>query len=170
MITIKQFNNENSLWDSFVQKANNGTLFHTRKFLGYHPKERFTDHSLIFTKKGKLMGVFPASEIIKDGKRILVSHPGASMGSLVVPENLAFANALNLVGELVSYTKKNGFDGIRLTQPPSIYSRHLSNYVDFALLKHGFIYQKRDVSSVLFLEKTIDENLRNLSPPSQSCS
>ena len=159
MITVKRFNNNSSAWDNFVSSANNGTLFHTRRFLNYHHEGRFNDHSLEFYKKGKLVGVFPAALIETGNKRQLVSHPGASVGSFVVPEDLAFADALEMVEQLVDYSKRENLDGIKLTQPPTIYSKRLSHYIDFALQKNGFLYSKREISSILFLEKSIDENL-----------
>ena len=154
MITVKRFNNNSAAWDSFVSLANNGTLFHTRRFLSYHPEGRFNDHSLEFYKKGKLISILPAAIIANDGRRQLVSHPGASVGSFVVPEDLAFADALAMVEQLSEYAKANNFDGIRLTQPPTIYSRRLSHYIDFALQKNGYKYLRREISSVLFLEET----------------
>jgi len=159
MITVKRFNNNSSAWDNFVSSANNGTLFHTRRFLNYHHEGRFNDHSLEFYKKGKLVGVFPAALIETGNKRQLVSHPGASVGSFVVPEDLAFADALEMVEQLVDYSKRENLDGIKLTQTPTIYSKRLSHYIDFALQKNGFLYAKREISSILFLEKSIDENL-----------
>ena len=159
MITVKRFNNNSSAWDNFVSSANNGTLFHTRRFLNYHHEGRFNDHSLEFYKKGKLVGVFPAALIESGDQRQLVSHPGASVGSFVVPEDLAFADALEMVERLIEYSKKESFDGIKLTQPPTIYSKRLSHYIDFALQKNGFEYAKREISSILFLEKSIEENL-----------
>ncbi len=159
MITVKRFNNNSSAWDNFVSSANNGTLFHTRRFLNYHHEGRFNDHSLEFYKKGKLVGVFPAALIESGDQRQLVSHPGASVGSFVVPEDLAFADALEMVEQLVDYSKRENLDGIKLTQPPTIYSKRLSHYIDFALQKNGFLYSKREISSILFLEKSIDENL-----------
>jgi len=159
MISLKRYSNNTSEWDKFVSSANNGTMFHTRKFLGYHPEERFQDHSLVFIKKGKPISLFPAAEVLEENRRVLVSHPGASIGSFVVQENLAFADALTLVEELVSYANKNGFNGIRLTQPPTIYSKRLSHYIDFALLQKDFSYIKREISSVLFMENSITQTL-----------
>ncbi len=84
MITAKRYIDQNTQWDGFVSSANNGTIFHTRRFLSYHPEERFTDHSIIFNKKGKTISVLPAAEISDNGERYLVSHPGASVGSIVI--------------------------------------------------------------------------------------
>lgn len=164
MITVKQYSNDVEKWDAFVHSANNGTIFHTHKFLNYHPKSRFVDHSLLFYKDEKLISVFPAAAIEKNGQRLLVSHPGASMGSLVVPEDLSFADAHDIVERLLNHARNEGFDTVQITQPPTIYSRRLSHYIDFALRTQGFQYLKREVSSVLFLENDMEKVLNKFKP------
>lgn len=157
---IKQFKYSfDEQWDLMVLKANNGTLFHTRKFLSYHPPGRFTDHSLIFNKNNQPYILFPAAEQEIEGKRFLVSHPGTSYGSFIVPEDISFADSYDIVESLIQYAKAQNFYGIRLTPPPTIYSQRLSNYIDFSLLQHGFRYLKREISSILFLEDTVEQNL-----------
>lgn len=151
-------------WDDLVWAMNNGTMFHTRRFLSYHPGDRFTDHSLFFSSKEKPLALFPAAEQIIDGHKWLVSHPGSSYGSFVVPEHLSFANSYALVKSLKQHATAQGFFGIRLTLPPTIYNKRLSNYVDFALIKHGFHYAKRELSSILFLESSGEENLAKFRP------
>ncbi len=146
-------------WETFVQDANNGTIFHERKFLNYHPPGRFEDYSLIIEKKGKTLAVFPAAEVIHDEQRRLISHPGASYGSFVYPQNLSFKDSFELVAGLKQYVKKQGFNAIQLTLPPAIYQQRVSNYIDFALVKHGFQYTRRDVSSMLTIEATPEANL-----------
>jgi len=160
MFTLHRYINQNeSRWDQFVSSGNNGTLFHLRKFLNYHPKDRFQDHSILIEKKQNLFSVLPAAELIVDGKRILVSHPGSTVGSFVVPENLSIADAISMSEALVTYVKENNFFGIRITLPPTLYQRRLSNYMDFSFFKQGFTYSKRDVTSILFLEDSLDKNL-----------
>jgi predicted N-acyltransferase len=160
MFTLHQYINQNeSRWDQFVSSGNNGTLFHLRKFINYHPKDRFQDHSILIEKKQNLFSVLPAAELIVDGKRILVSHPGSTVGSFVVPENLSIADAMSMSEALVTYVKENNFSGIRITLPPTLYQRRLSNYMDFSFFKQGFTYSKRDVTSILFLEDSLDKNL-----------
>ena len=148
---------DKSIWDSFVPKTNNGTLFHLRSFLNYHPKSRFNDHSLIVKKKGKLFSVFPAAEQFADDKKLLVSHPGATVGSFALPENLSIADAFSLVENLVEYAKHKKFQGIRINLPPNLYQRRLSNYMEYSFLKLGFNYTKREITSILFLEESIDK-------------
>jgi len=160
MFTLHRYINQSeSRWDQFVSSGNNGTLFHLRKFLNYHPKDRFQDHSILIEKKQNLFSVLPAAELIVDGKRILVSHPGSTVGSFVVPENLSIADAMSMSEALVTYVKENNFSGIRITLPPTLYQRRLSNYMDFSFFKQGFTYSKRDVTSILFLEDSLDKNL-----------
>lgn len=164
-MTIKQFKYSfDEQWDLMVLDANNGTLFHTRRFLSYHPPGRFTDHSLIFNKNNQPYILFPAAEKEIDGKRFLVSHPGTSYGSFIVPEDISFADSYDIVESLIEYAKSQNFKGIRLTPPPTIYNRRLSNYIDFSLLQHGFRYLRREISSILFLEDTIEQNLDKFKP------
>ena len=129
---------EKKTWDQFVPQANNGTLFHMRSFLDYHPKERFLDHSLIIEKKGKLFSVFPAAEKKLGNKNFLISHPGSTVGSFVVPESLSIADSLCLVDELINYVEGTSLKGIRITLPPNLYQRRLSNYMDFSFLNTIF--------------------------------
>jgi predicted N-acyltransferase len=165
MFNFKQYTTDDeSHWDDFVPTGNNGTLFHLRHFLNYHPEDRFKDHSLLIEKKGKLFSVFPAAEWEMNGERVLVSHPGSTVGSFVVRENLSIADAMGMTEALVSYAKENHFSGIRITLPPTLYQRRLSNYLDFAFFKKGFSYAKRDVSSILFLENSLEKNLDKFRP------
>ena len=157
---VKRFNKKfTKAWNQIVWQANNGTIFHTRHFLAYHPQDRFIDHSLVFYKKNKPYVLFPAAELINAQDKMLISHPGASMGSFVVPEDLSIANALELVEALNGYAKNRGFSGVRITLPPTIYNKRQSNYIDFSLLQCGYQYLKREVSSILFLEDSIEENM-----------
>ena len=44
-------------WDDFVmEKSINGTFLQTRRFLNYHPKDRFVDESIIiYNKKNNIL-------------------------------------------------------------------------------------------------------------------
>ena len=165
MITIKRYNNSLSEeWENIVTQSNNGTIFHTRKFISYHPKDRFIDHSIVFYKNNQLFTLFPAVELNESDKKILVSHPGTSMGSFVTPADLSFHDSLQLVNLLNTYIKKLGFSSIIITLPPIIYNKRKTNYIDYSLLKYGYRYVKREVSSILFLEDSIEKNVNKFKP------
>ena len=150
---------ERRRWDDFVRSANNGTIFHTRRFLSYHPPQRFVDHSLLFLKKGRLIALLPAVDFTQEGGRILISHRGASYGGFVVRDTLSIREAFDLVEALIKHAKAEGFDAVDLTPPPQIYLRRPSNYIDFALVQNGFRYRKREISSVIPLDFSRDEIL-----------
>ena len=165
MITIKKHSKKNKiLWDGFVQNANNGTIFHLRRFLSYHPEGRFNDHSIEFYKNNTLFSVFPAAESKIEGKKLLVSHPGSTVGSFVVTESISINDSFELIKLLIDYAKKNKFEGIRLTIPPIFYQNRSSNYIDYALLRNGFQYLKREITSSLFIENDAKENLNKFKP------
>lgn len=165
MFEIYRYSNlDESLWDELVSQSNNGTLFHLRSFLNYHPDERFIDHSLLINKKGKIFSVFPAAELKMGGEKVLVSHPGATIGSFVVPESLSISDAMELTEALILYAQSSDFSKIRITLPPNLYQRRLSNYMDFSFLKKNFYYVKRDITSILFLEKTLDLTIQKFKP------
>ena len=124
MIKVIKFSeSKKNKWDSFVNSSNNGTIFHLRKFLSYHPKDRFIDHSLLFYKRAKLIGVIPAAVKKISNKTLFISHPGLSVGSLVVQESLSISDSLSLVKTFVNYVCERGFDGARITLSPIVYQK-----------------------------------------------
>ena len=151
-------------WDEFVDSSCNGTMFHTRKFLNYHPQDRFQDHSLYFQKKEKRHAIFPAASINEKNGDILHSHPGSTIGSLVTNTSSSLKESFDLVTALVKYAQDENFSGIKITLPPNCYSEPTSNYIEFALLKIGFTYLKREVSSVMLLPGTIEETMKGFKP------
>lgn len=154
-------------WDQFVWQANNGTLFHTRQFLNYHPPDRFEDHSLIFRKNKRVIALFPATVRYEKHRRILTSHRGASYGGLVTKFNLGIKDTFRVVESLIQHARVNQFQGMELTPPPIVYYHRPSHYVDFALVKNGFGYRKREISSVIPLTFGEDEVLYTFSPESR---
>lgn len=139
---------DQSRWESFVTTANNGTIFHRQRFLSYHPPERFTNHHLMFLEKDVVLGLFPAA---LDGTA-LISHRGASYGGFVLKPDLGIHQVYLMVGHLIAHLKTEGIRQVTLTQTPLVYYRIPDQYVDFALLKHGFRYRKREITAVIPLD------------------
>jgi hypothetical protein len=148
-------------WEQFVWGSNNGTLFHTRRFLRYHPAHRFKDHSLLFLENEKILAVMPGAEKRTEDGRSLISHPGASFGGLVVPNTINLRAAFQLVNSLLDYCSFAGIEAIDLTASPIFYSEKINHYIDFALMKNGFAYRKREVSSFVTLDFAADAVLPN---------
>lgn len=151
-------------WDAFVDASNNGTLFHKRSFLNYHPPDRFIDDSLMFYKKGRLIAVFPAARRHGDDEKVLISHPGASFGGFVTRLDLTLRDAERLVKALVRYARDQHYGAIDMTLPPIVYLHRPSHYIDFALYQAGFRYRKREVSSVVPLPYNENEVMALFTP------
>jgi hypothetical protein len=77
----------NDSWDNFVGESVNGTIFHTRRFLSYHPEERFRDESLVFRRAAKILVVAGGARTWTAGATAW-SHRGASYGGFVYREGL----------------------------------------------------------------------------------
>lgn len=146
----KELENE---WEGFVRSSVNGTFMQDRKFLGYHPSDRFSDHSLIFMEDKRIIAVLPAAVVQQEDKRILVSHPGASHGGLIIKSSLSTKKCLELVSALIEYCAMAGFDYIRLKPVPKVYHRELSEQLDFALRFSGFRLEYTELATVLELKK-----------------
>lgn len=142
-------------WDEFVLAADNGTIFHERIFLKYHPPERFNDFSLIIRSKGTIQAILPAVEWRIDKDKTLFSHRGASYGGFVY-KDVSLEQAFGWVQALKNYSRENGFTRIILTLPPMVYAKHPTNYCDFALLAEGFRYQKRELTAAVKIPAETD--------------
>lgn len=154
MLIVKNYSKElENQWEEFVDSSVNGTFMQERKFLGYHPSGRFSDHSLIFMDDKRIIAVLPATVVQQEDKRILVSHPGASHGGLIIKSSLSTKKCLELVSALIEYCTMAGFDYIRLKLVPKVYHKELSDQLDFALRFSGFSIEYTELATVLELKK-----------------
>jgi len=160
---LEEFKNE---WDDFLVSSVNGTLMQERKFLNYHPLDRFLDHSLIFMENERIMAVLPAAQVQQTDKSIiLVSHPGASHGGLIIKPTLSTEKSLELVSVFIEYCAKTGFDYIRLKPVPRVYHRGLSDQLDFALRFSGFKIEYTELATALELNKSNEPFLKRVMCP-----
>jgi hypothetical protein len=158
----KEFENE---WEEFVGASINGTFMQERKFLGYHPSDRFSDHSLIFMEDNRIIAVLPAARVQHADKCILYSHPGASHGGLIIEPSLGTKKCLELVSAFVDYCAKAGFDYIRLKPVPRIYHSGLSDQLDFALRYSGFEIEYTELATALEFKKEGEPFLKQVMNP-----
>ena len=135
-------------WDEFVLAADNGTIFHERTFLNYHPAERFIDHSLVIHSKANTQALFPAVEWTIDKDKTLYSHRGASYGGFVY-KDAGLEQTIGWAQALKRYAQDAGFTRILMTLPPIVYAKRQTNYCEYALWGEGFRYQKRELTAVV---------------------
>lgn len=123
---VQKLNNKE--WDSFVDTSNNGTIFHTLRFLSYHQKDKFKFHNLAFYDKNNLIAVLPGN--IEKG--VFRSTSGASYGSFVT-ENVNFAHYEELLNTFLAYAKKEKIKKVFLTPSPIFYLENQNEMERFLL-------------------------------------
>lgn len=151
-----------SQWDAFVAASRNGTVFHTRRFLSYHPRDRFSDASLLFLDGDSVVAVLPAAE--KDGR--LVSHPGASYGGLVLGDDVSVTDTGAMLDVLLAFAKEKKYAGVSLLRvPPSSLQRAHSEDLQYWAYQRGFQMTRCEMDGAIDLVGFTDDSaLRLLTP------
>jgi len=132
-------------WEHFVKRPQslNGTFLHSRRFLSYHPENKFTDNSLLIYRKDKLAAVVPACVMFEDGKKIFFSHKGSTFGGIVVSkDNYNIRDMCDIIAALEDYLSKNGFDSVYLKNTSEIFSERNTELIDYLMFYHGYIELK----------------------------
>ncbi len=128
-------------WDSFIaQESINGNFLQSRRFLSYHPKNRFKDCSLLYyDKKNNLHALIPGALREAEGKKIFVSHPGSTYGGIVFDKKMCSAKHIQaIIDELEQYLKDAAFDGIDMRFPPGFMWKQGASLMEYLLLFNGY--------------------------------
>lgn len=105
MIEVKRFHPDlASIWNEFVLTAKNSTFLFHRNYLSYH-EDRFSDHSVLLYKKGKIIAVLPANEV--DNK--ITSHAGLTYGGLVLQKDAKLEEVLSGFYHALNYYSSLGY-------------------------------------------------------------
>ncbi len=144
-------------WTDFVRMSNNGTIFHLPVFLDYHPPGRFDNHHLLVEHGSEIVSVIPGALSIRADGTWFRSYPGASFGGPVLPDSMGLRKTEEIVDALLSYCRENGWNGLETTVPPTVYYRRPHAYLEFALVRRGFVYSKRELTAVVDLGRLGEE-------------
>ncbi|MGD6806485.1 MAG: GNAT family N-acetyltransferase [Candidatus Bathyarchaeia archaeon] len=145
-------------WDSFVASSKNGVFLFNRDYMEYH-SHRFTDHSLMFYHKGKLVAVLPANT----EDNILHSHAGLTFGGIISSYNMRTPLMLNIFQALITHCHQVGLKEIIYKPIPYIYHSVPSDEDLYALFVNNAKLLARSVSScVAFSDaQKFDSNRRD---------
>ena len=149
-------NKHEALWDSFVLKSNNGTIFHLRKFLSYHKERNFQDCSFIFQNKNNIEALFTGA-IVDD---VLYSHPGASFGGFIYNQ-LSFESGRKIVELLLEFLQKNNLKELVIVPTPFIYYNQYNEVMEYCLYIKGFNIIEYYISSFVNLESNLLNQMHN---------
>ena len=104
------------IWDSFIEnEAVNATFLQSRRFLNYHPKERFEDYSLmVYNSKEQLVALCPACKEIDDkGNICFYSHKGSSFGGIITNhKNYTIIKYSLMIESIEKYIEEKGFSSV----------------------------------------------------------
>ncbi|RIJ37737.1 GNAT family N-acetyltransferase [Pontibacter oryzae] len=137
-------------WNAFVRTSKNGTFLLLRDYMEYHA-ERFTDHSLLFYHKSKLVALLPANEA-EEG---IESHGGLSYGGFITDKRMKAALMLEVVKAMKTYFAGLGFRSIKYKAIPHIYHQLPAEEDLYALFRHEAILYRRDVNSVIAMANAL---------------
>lgn len=134
------------IWDAVVRSSKNGNFLHLRDYISYHA-HRFDEHSLIVLKNGKPIAVFPCNRTDDH----VVSHGGLTYGGLIYGTELGAAEVLEVMEEVASLYRSNGFRRILYKAIPHIFHRYPADEDLYALHRLGAHLVRRDLSSAVQL-------------------
>ena len=135
---IKYTEDKEKEWDDFIiNRALNGTFLQSRRFLNYHPKNRFVDASyMIYDSKNHLIAICPACEKNEANVKILFSHSGSTYGGIIICAQINKAvYLLEMLRQLEIEWRNDGFVKVVLKQTPSLFSHE-----EMSLLQYIFFY------------------------------
>ena len=122
-------------WNAAIERSRNGTFLLDRRFMDYH-QERFHDCSLMFLKRDKVLGCFPANYDTES--HTVYSHQGLTYGGLLLHDETSTSQVLYMFDLLRSHYKQElGADKLVYKAIPSIYHRYPSEEDRYALFRNG---------------------------------
>ena len=149
MIEVKKYiESDKKLWDNFILLSKNGNFLFLRDYMDYH-KDRFIDHSLIFSKNNNPIAVLPAIEKGRD----FISHGGLTFGGLIMSRDIRTTEVLEIFELLCNYCIRNSFQTIIYKIIPFIFCNYPAQEDQYALFRYNAKLIKRDISSVLSLQE-----------------
>lgn len=151
MIEIKRYvASDKEAWDDFLDKSKIDSFLFKRDFMDYH-SDRFSDHSLMVYRKGKLEAVLPGN--ISD--KIFYSHQGLTYGGLVSSTKLMVKDVLEIFSKLNKTLKAEGVEEVIYKPTPHIYHKYPSEEDLYALFRLGADRIACNISSTIFQSSKI---------------
>lgn len=150
---VKYESNLKASWDQFISNSKNGIFLFYRDYMEYH-SDRFTDFSLMFYRKKKLIALLPAS--IKDN--VLTSHGGLTFGGIVSDRKMRTSFMLKIFDNLIVFLKNQNINKVIYKAIPKIYHQIPADEDLYALFLNNAELIRRDLSSTIQLDEKISYN------------
>jgi hypothetical protein len=161
-IEVAPLAGDEAIWQDFLARAANGTLFQDLRFLAYHPAGRFRFHHLVLKRNGKPIALLPGGLSGPAERKMFCSPLGASIGGFVVADDLRAERAVALVEAVQQHAHAQGWAGVEITVPPACYSAETAGMIEAALFFRNFRLAHRWLCHLLSLspERNFEQTFR----------
>lgn len=131
---------DRAAWERLVLETSaNGTVLQTRRFLSYHPVDRFEDASFVVKKGSEVVAAVPAARVKDGDDAIFYSHPGSTYGGIIVaPGYLSAESAIDLVALIDDWLWSQSYSRVILKMTPDLFCRKESSSLEYALQHAGY--------------------------------
>ncbi|WP_299364552.1 GNAT family N-acetyltransferase [Winogradskyella sp.] len=113
---------DKAVWNNFVLDSNQQTFLFQRDFMDYH-SDRFEDHSLMFYKNNKLIGLLPANKLDNE----VCSHQGLTYGGFIYDATIKSEDAIGIMRGTLEFLNENGILNFIVKELPYIYLNNPTN-------------------------------------------
>ena len=141
---------QRAAWDDVLGQSKNGLFLFDRDYVEYHA-DRLTDFSAIAYVDGKPVMLCPAS--LERDQPLATSHAGLTFGGFVIARGLRTETALAAIDQILDSMKQWGATGIAVRLVPPYLCSAPSGEVEFALGRRGLAVVRRDLCSLLPLDR-----------------
>lgn len=154
MVEVVKYSQEfKAAWDAFVESSKNGTFLLYRDYMEYHAN-RFTDHSLLFYRKGRLVALLPANEVGQE----VHSHGGLTYGGIISDNRMKVHVMLEVFEAMMLHFRWKSFERMLYKTIPHIYHQVPAEEDLFALFRNNARFYRRDASSVIEMAQPVGYN------------
>ena len=135
-------------WDAAIATSRNGTFLFMRDFMDYHA-DRFTDASLVFRRKGKIVALLPQS--LHENGREWRSHGGLTYGGLVLSPGADVLDVLTIFDLVAEEAQRRGVVRQIYKPVPACYRSGAAQEDLYALFRADAVRIGSQVDSVIDL-------------------
>lgn len=147
---------DEAAWEEFLEGSNNGTLFHSLRFLSYHGPGKVEQHPLILRDSGRMLALLPGGLVDGEEGLVFASPWGGSFGGWVLRGGESYDEMELLVDALLEWCRSRGVRRIDLALPPTFYLREPDQLAEFVILAKGFRRVGHEATDVIPLASGLD--------------
>lgn len=165
MYKIKKYTDDRRReWDIFIDEQSfNGTFLQSRRFIEYHPKDKFDDCSImIYNEKDQLIAICLANQIKENCNKIFIAHQGTTFGGLIVDKKRYNSKYLfSLINDFKEFLENN-YDEAIIKQTPDVFSTKSNALFEYIYQYYGF-EEHKELSTYVDLNKNAIDILKDFS-------